>query len=194
MSKRIDFEDVVDELFVGDELDMVAVRAATARHPEHAGAIRAFAAEWLLVEDAEGRESEPDPEQMKRVASLGTSRMMDALWRLQNEDPFQRLTPQDRRRVAKEVGIDSRILLKFERSLIEPDTIPASFKSKLAVALHVPAGVIQARANAGPRWARSTRYKADETPTAVRESFTDAIQTSALDDDLKRYWLKEAEG
>lgn len=98
--------------------------------------------------------------------------------------------------IANTLQIDASVLGKLDLRLIDPATIPQRLINHLALVMERATGQIQAYLALPPTLAPAAMYKARRRPAVSsaielgRESFTDAVETSAMDDDLKQFWLE----
>jgi hypothetical protein len=98
------------------------------------------------------------------------------------------------RDLAARVGLSSDILVKIDRRVVRPETVPARLVRELAAALDCTAAALRAGlAGSGPVTAGAL-YHARQAPRVGQQSFADAVRTSvALPAADRARWLAAAE-
>src|SRR4051812_3664421 len=97
------------------------------------------------------------------------------------------------RTLAARVGLSSDILVKIDRRVVRPDTVPGALVRELAQALDCTAAAIRAGlAGSGPVTANAM-YHSRQAPQVGQQTFAEAVQTSvALAPDARARWLAAA--
>lgn len=107
-------------------------------------------------------------------------------------DPFADVPALRLRQIAKSCNIDTSILKKLCDRLIEAATIPRRLVTAIADELGKETSFLLRFFELPPRVAVSANYKSESTPVAQKkETFSDAVRSSNLDDTQKRAWLME---
>ncbi len=194
-----------DLLANGDPLDATILEATIHRYPQFTTELTEFAVEWVLQDQLpegnslEGNSLERETPEDSHLAD--TSAVPAALDRFRQQldardaasarrhappNPFESLSPAELLDVAATVGLDKILLAKLRDRRIVADTLPASLSQDLASALQVPAAVINAHLAAPASVPAGLSFKSTGHPEAgSKESFTDAVQRSSLDDEAK---------
>lgn len=162
------------------------------RYPEHTDAVAEFFANWAFQAELP-LITTVDQE---RLANRGVSHALNILHRLRTTPNI----PQDRPRLissARAIGISAAQL--EERALLDTSVL---LKLDLRRLTHVPRTCLDRLADAlgtvpdriaemisGTPLASGSRYKAKAKPVSQTQDFAEAIRTSALPDEAKRYWL-----
>lgn len=181
-------EDAVMALLASAEgPDPERLQALAARHPEHAPALAAFAAEWLLQErlPADPADRARDDTEAERRVAAAMDRLrqrLDARAAGDAVDPFAGHSAAALRGVAADLGLDLTLIAKLRDRKIVAATVPAALSAALARALAVPLEAMLAH-HAGPATVPAgSSFKAEEPPRAgAKERFADAVDRSCLD-------------
>lgn len=107
------------------------------------------------------------------------------------QNPFQELPFDEVGPLLDKLSINNVFFMKLRDRQIEPDTIPAAFIEEAAAELPVSVPVLSEHFNAPQDLvAAPQRYKADGKPRAdLRQTFSDAVQSSSLTDEQVRRLL-----
>lgn len=101
-------------------------------------------------------------------------------------------------RIAEAVGVPKDVLLKLERGLIDPESLPKKLVERLAEALGRSAGQVRSMAGVRRSGSRSVLFKASGVPTKKTgepESFEQALLSSSnLSDEQREDWFSEETG
>ncbi|GAB1078755.1 MAG: hypothetical protein SStaBPW_06400 [Shewanella algae] len=100
------------------------------------------------------------------------------------DNPLYRLSKQDFREVAAQLGINRLLLSQLRDNAILVATIPQKFLVLLAVQLHVSVEVLRRALDAPPTVASGQRFKASGKPSVGKKvSFEDALASSGLSEE-----------
>jgi len=178
--------------------------ATIARHPQHRDALIAYfaaAAADLGAEDDDQPAADAD-----RLVNRGVSRALNLMHArtaagtatpsVAPGPPAPRLSALAKRQgfttadLATRVGLDEMIVVKLDRRRIRPRTVPMAAYDRLGRALGIPAVEVIASATGPPIAASAARLMKARGPlTRNTESFREAVEKSAMADDLKAQWL-----
>src|SRR5690349_10492028 len=157
------------------------------RYPQHAATLIDLAQARALEEAA----AEPNPADVAAVVAIARRTLAAAL-------PAPVLTLSERasragltlRALAARVGLSSDILVKMDRRVVRPETVPGALVRELATALNSTAAVIRAGlAGSGPVTAGAL-YHARQAPQVGQQSFAEAVESSvALAPEARARWL-----
>ena len=183
------------------------------RYPQFAEDITDFAIELALdalrgEAAADAAEATVDPSNISPAVSRAMSRFHNRLHALHREsekvsveralpwksvgNPFAGLDRQKFRAFAKQIGANFVFVAKLRDRQIEPETMTAGFKRRVADELDVSFAAIDAHfsASGGSASASPQFYKSDEKPSHdQRQSFGDAVRNSGLTDEQQQYLL-----
>ena len=182
-----------DEKFV-DALDELYVEGILAASPEE------LEAELLAIgEDGDALVALADsaferalascaPEGCVAPGSIETAPSHEGLGRIGANDPFAARFEGGLRGVARSFGCNLNFLGRLKDRLIRAEDLSDGFRARLAEALGTGVDELGAFL-AGPATVpAAARFKADAKPEAVeKQSLADAIESSGLNDDQKRY-------
>lgn len=183
-----ELDDILFELAATERLDPEEVKATIERHPQFAREILEFAMDWVEA-DALRR-----PEISDRAADTPASLEADlaSFWAgevAQDADPFDGMERSQLRAVASDCEIDVTILMQLRRRLIEAATIPLTLVERLAEGLRTTPKLFLNFLE-GPPTAAAADYRSPGGAPRVGEkiSFSDAIESSPMDEALKARW------
>jgi hypothetical protein len=178
------------------EPSYVALVRWAERYPEHADAITEFFASWAVQAELPLITSVDQ----ERLANLGVSHALNILHRRRTAPSPSQSRPRlistaralgiSEDQLAERVLLDTSVLLKLDLRRLA--RVPRTCLEQLADALSTVPDQI-AEMTSGPPLASGARYKATHKPVPTMEDFADAIRTSSLPDEAKRYWLDIAE-
>lgn len=192
-------EEIFDAILLEEaEPTYAALTRWCERYPEHREALSEFFATWAVQAELP-QETTVDEE---RLANLAVSHALNILHRRDEAVKGTTKVSGDRLRLlataraagisegqlADRVELDFTVLEKLD--LRRLTGIPRACLERLASALHtIPDRVL--RMTAGPPLVGGgTRYKAKKKPVPATEDFVDAIRTSSLSEEAKRFWLE----
>ena len=183
-----ELDDILFELAATERLDPEEVKATVARHPQFAREILEFAMDWVEADALRG------PETSERVADTAAAFEADLnrFWvrePTEDADPFEGLAPSQLRAAASDSEIDVTILMQLRRRLIEAATIPLTLVESLAKGLRTSPKIFLSFLQ-GPPTAAAADYKSPGGAPRVGEkiSFSEAIESSPMDEALKARW------
>ena len=176
------------------------------RYPQFARELTDYAVEWVLDEAIAITEpAEVDASASSPIVSKAISHLYD---RIRERDagkelaarstgasarnPFQALSPQRKRAICTEIGLDMPLFAKFQNRLIEAGSVPRVFLGRFARELHETvegfSNYLMLPAMTNP----AGEYKAEGKPSvsAKKQSFDDAVRASSLDEKQKQELLK----
>lgn len=200
----IDLDDLLFDLQTeGVEPSHANLLAAIARHPQHRDALIAyFAAAGADLGPEDDDLPAPDAE---RLVNRGVSRALNLMHaRAASANAATADTARDGPRLsalarrqgfslaalATQVGLDETIVLKLDRRRIRPRTVPSAAYERLGLELRIPAAEVIASATGPPIATSAGRLMKAKGPLVRNtESFRQAVETSAMTDDLKAHWL-----
>ena len=183
------------------------------RYPQFAEELTDFAVELALdalrgEAAADAAEAAVDPSNVSPAVSRAMSRFHNRLHASRQEtgkvsveralpsgpviNPFEGFGRQEYRNFVKRIGVTSVLVSKLRDRQIQPETIPESFKRRVADELDVPLDAVVAHfaAPSGPASASPQFFKADDKPSHDRrQSFEDAVRNSGLTDEQQQYLL-----
>ena len=183
------------------------------RYPQFAEELTDFAIKLALdalqgEATADAAEAAVDPGNVSPAVSRAMSRFHNRLHASRQEtgkvsveralpsgpviNPFEGFGRQEYRNFVKRIGVTSVLVNKLRDRQIQPETIPESFKRRVADELDVPLDALVAHfaAPSGPASASPQFFKADDKPSHDRrQSFEDAVRNSGLTDEQQQYLL-----
>jgi hypothetical protein len=126
-----------------------------------------------------------------RKSSAAASKATGNAEKARAANPFGALDRTTFRAIAQELNASTVFVAKLRDRQIEPATMTPGFLKKLSDTLHTSVDLLMAYLNANPSVQISPQFfKAKEKPhVATRQSFQDAVRSSALDDEQQRYLL-----
>jgi hypothetical protein len=195
------FDDILDELMMSEpEPSYEALLRWSNRYPQFRVPLMDFFAEWGVQAELS---SETKVDKV-RLSNLGVSYALDLLHRrscakgqgaeagkvsrlgaLAQSADFSWDT------LAKATQLDAALLRKLDLRRIPK--LPFALFERIANVLQVTAADIQAMVVGSPLMAAGIQHKSLKKPTAVTESFSDAIRNSSMSEADKTFWLKIAE-
>jgi hypothetical protein len=176
------------------------------RYPQFARELTDYALEWLVdkameaVAPVEAVATAPSSPLVSRAISRLYDRIREkeagektvALAQARADSPFKGMPVLRKRAISKQLGIDMPLFAKFQNRLIDPDSVPSTFLSRLAKEvehtverllgyLRLPV-VVNAAAD----------FRAEGKPAVggAKERFEDAVRRSSLDEKQKQALLK----
>lgn len=184
-----ELDDILFELAATERLDPEGVKATIARHPQFAREILEFAIDWVEADALRG------PENSERAADTAAAALEADLARFwageaaEVINPFDGIEPSQLRAMASECEIDVTILMQLCRRLIEVATIPLTLVERLAEGLRTTPKLF-INFMEGPPTAAAADYKSPDGAPRVGEkiSFSEAIESSPMDEALKAKW------
>lgn len=172
------------------------------RYPEHADALTEFAVELTIEFGGESDDEDlPATDAVSEAAGRAISHLQNYTFELERRaqgsvsavtDPFSAMTREQFRAFASDLGVNTTFAMKLRDLLIDPQTVirRTRFCQAAADAAHVPLDVMFAHLQGASAISRSAFYKADGKPeAAARESFEQAVQSSALTEEQQRKLL-----
>jgi hypothetical protein len=173
------------------------------RYPEHADELTEFAVELAVEFGGESDEDEdlPVSQEVSPAVGKAISHLQNYTFELERKakastpsvtDPFGAMTREQFRAFASDLGVNTTFAMKLRDRSIDPQTIipRTRFCQAAADAAQVPMDVMVAHLQGAPAISRSAFYKADGKPEAApRESFEQAVQSSALSEEQQRQLL-----
>lgn len=172
------------------------VTAFADAHPQYSEDILAFAAEWLAIApEAEAEMDETGPAPEASPAVLAALERFHAAAPAPATDPFAALDLAALERLAADCRIDTGILRKIEKRLIDALTMPGKLLAWLAQGLGRDTATLLGFLSGQPV-AANADFLAPGGPKAAvgKISFADAVRASSLPDGDKDFWLREAGG
>jgi len=105
-------------------------------------------------------------------------------------NPFASLDRSQLRSLGQRLNANTVFVLKLRDRLIEADTIPASFRGRLAEELKAPVDIVAAHFSGRAEVAPHVHYKANQKPEAgKKQPFEEAVRNSGLSVEQQRYLL-----
>ena len=195
------FDDILDELIMSEpEPSYEALLRWANRYPEFREPLMEFFAEWGVQAELS---SEAKVDEV-RLSNLGVSYALDLLHRRSTAKGQS----AEARKVIRLLALAQSANFSWD-TLAEATRLDAAFLRKLdlrritkhpfalferiANVLQVAAADIQAMVVGPPLMAAGIQHKSLKKPTAVTESFSDAIRNSSMSEADKTFWLKIAE-
>lgn len=176
------------------------------RYPQFAHELTDYAVDWLLdeaiatAEPAEVAASGSSPIVSKAISHLyDRIRERDAGKELAARsreaparNPFQALSPQRKRAICAQIGVDMPLFAKFQNRLVEAGSVPRAFLGRFAHELQDTVEGFLSYLTLPPMTNPAGEYKAEGKPSASakKESFEDAVRASSLDEKQKQELLK----
>lgn len=191
-------DDILDAVLVEEsEPTYAALIRWSARYPEHGEALAEFFATWAVQAELP-QETAADEE---RLASLTVSHALNILHErdvaAKHEPKASSATPRliataraagvSEEQLADRIGLDVGIVQKLDLHRITD--IPRACFERLARVLMTASDRVREMTTGPALVAAGTRYKAKKRPFVTTEHFADAIRTSSLAEEAKRYWL-----
>lgn len=169
-----------------------AVRKLADRYPAHGKAILAFVAEWLASDGSDL----PDDMSVVGQTVSGHAELLERFWAARPEDasPFRR-PPKELKAIASRARIDTAILRKLLKGLVDTTTIPGKLVVLLAEASGAPKAQVWAHLTSPAlATALGTDYFAPSGRTAPgRSSFAEVVRNSSLSAEDRDFWLSGLE-
>ncbi|HUS14994.1 MAG TPA: hypothetical protein VM536_08270 [Chloroflexia bacterium] len=157
------------------------------RYPQHAAALLDLA----QARDLEAAAPQPSAAEVAAIATIARRTLATA-----QGTPVLTLSERARqaglslRELAGRVGISSDVLVKIDRCVVRPETVPAALLRELAALLDCTAAAVRAGlGGAGPVTA-GAYYHAAQAPQVSQQTFAEAVAASvALDPEARARWL-----
>lgn len=168
------------------------VRQLADRYPAHRAAILAFVAAWL---ESDGSDLTDDMPVVGQTVS-GHAELLERFWAAPRDDasPFRR-PPAELKAIASRARIDTAILRKLVKGLVDTTTIPGKLVVLLAEASEVAEAQVWAHLTS-PALASApgTDYFAPSGRTAPgQSSFAEVVRNSSLSAEDRDFWLSGLE-
>ena len=183
-----------------DTPDASSLERIIERFPDCAAELTDFAVEWaaqdLQPADFAGGD-EWDPDWYEASTESSPSPVEKAMDRLRQAldapaDPFAGLAAGDLRSLAARLGLDTTLLAKIRHRRLRPETVPKKLVEALATALGLGINAVDAHLQAPALVPAGANFKSDARPEAQgQQSFSDALESSSLDDEARRRWLDD---
>lgn len=177
--------DMLEDSATRDDVLRFAALHSDVRHE-----IMAFTAEWFGSEESDLGDDKPTG---SRTAS-GHHSILERFWagaETSNADPFDAM-PSDRiGQIAANCRIDTGILRKLSRRLIDVGTIPGQLIAWLAEELRISPSALYAHLGGAPVAAGVDFFAPNGSSAPGKVSFATAVTTSTLDLEQKRFWLPD---
>lgn len=177
------------------------------RYPQYAAEITDFAIEVAI--DAAGDdkiEADNAGTTVSPAVSRAMSRFQNRLFEVQHgkaagataasavasptENPFAALDRTAFRGLANRLDVSTLFVTKLRDRQIDPNTMTAGFRKRVANELSVPLDVIVAHFGARPEGQAPQFYKAEQKPTTVaQQSFEEAVRSSGLTEEQQRHLM-----
>ncbi len=174
------------------------------QHPQHRDALIAYFA--AAAADLGPEDDDQPARGAEHLVNRGVSRGLNLLHArtsgaAASPSTAARLSALARRQglttaaLAARAGLDEMIVVKLDRRRIRPRTVPMEAYDRLGGALGVPAAAVIASATGPPIAASAGRLMKAKGPLVRNtESFREAVEKSAMPDDVKAWWLGLAAG
>lgn len=164
------------------------------RHPQYAQQLLEFAVYFHSVGvDAETLEGPPDaalsPAAQWVISRIGEQHPAASAIAVEGLVKRGAKVGYSPKHLADAVGLTIELLGKLEARAIAVATIPSTLITRLADALKTAPDAVSAYLGGGPVQAGGFYY-ADQAPAQQQQSFSDAVQASALPPERKQEWIK----
>lgn len=161
-----------------------------ALNPAFRGDILAFVAEWVASEGSDLGDEDPTGERTARNHHL----ILERFWapvQSQASDPFDAMDFDDIDLIAANCRIDTGILRKLCRCLIDVGTIPGQLLVWLADELRSSPSALHAFLDGAPAVAGADYFAPQGRTAPGKVSFEAAVKSSTLDLSQKRFWFPD---
>jgi hypothetical protein len=161
-----------------------------ALHPVFRQDIFAFVAEWFASEGSDLGDEDPAGERTARDHYS----ILERFWapaKQQASDPFDAMNSDDIGRIAANCRIDTGILRKLCRCLIDVGTIPGQLIVWLADELRTSPASLHAFLDAAPAAAGVDFFAPQGRSVPGKVSFETAVRSSTLDLVQKSFWFPD---
>lgn len=161
-----------------------------ALHPDARMEILAFTAEWFAAEESDLDDEKPTG---NRTAT-GHHSILERFWAdgaVSELDPFDAMQADRIQQIASNCRIDTGILRKLSRRLVDPDTIPGQLVAWLSVELSTSPSALYAYLGGAPVAAGVDFFAPSGRAAAGKVSFATAVMNSTLKLVQKRFWLPD---
>ncbi len=160
------------------------------RYPEHAAALIDLAQAYALEQAAPA----PTPAEVAAVAAIARRTLAAA-----RPEPVLGLSARASRAgltlraLAARVGLGSDVLVKIDRRVVRPETVPGALVRELAAILDCTAAALRAGLQGAAPAAGAAMYHAKQTPAVGQQSFADAVAASMTTaPEARARWLQAA--
>lgn len=168
------------------------------RFPEHAGELTEFAIDLALDSAAESEDQRVEPSnETSPAVSKAISRFQNRLYAEKNAaasprpNPFASMKREELRAFAKNINANLPFVMKLRDRQIQPETITEGFRRRVGEELNVPIELLTAHFAELPGMHTGARFKSDKSPeVGARQSFEEAVRTSALSPEQREFLLK----
>lgn len=161
-----------------------------ALHPDSRMEIMRFTAEWFAAEESDLGDENPTG---NRTAT-GHHSILERFWAdaaVTEPDPFDAMPAGCIQQIAATCRIDTGILRKLSRRLVDAGTIPGRLIAWLSVELGTSPPALYAYLGGAPVAAGVDFFAPDGRAAAGKVSFATAVTNSTLDLAQKRFWLPD---
>lgn len=165
--------------------DLAELRQLADEHPEHKAEILAFVAAWLVADDDASDDDDEGPTQSREE-------VLERFWfnyAAPANDPFCSLDAHKLREVASRCRIDTGILRKLTLRMIDEGSIPGKLVSWLAEAVGSEPQQLYGYLCGTQAEVRADFFAPSGPRKTGKVEFAEAVRTSTLSPELKRYWL-----
>lgn len=175
--------------------DIADVRAFAAAHGGMKADILDYISEFMALPAAH---DEADSDTTTTAALSSSAReALARFWAAQPttpEDIFAGRNASDLQRIAAGCMIDMSILRKLARRLVEGGTVPGRLMTLLAEAIGRDAAAVYTHLMNETPVQSADRFAPSGLVHGGKVSFAEAVRTSSLDEERKRFWLDKAGG
>ncbi|QOF75530.1 hypothetical protein IG197_34755 (plasmid) [Aminobacter sp. SR38] len=196
MTKKLQSAEVLDDVLatlhemLEDDATREDVLRFAALNPAFRGDILAFVAEWVASEGSDLGDEDPTGERTAR----NHHSILERFWapvQSQASDPFDAMDSDDIDRIAANCRIDTGILRKLCRCLIDVGTIPGQLLVWLADELRSSPSALHAFLDGVPAAAGADYFAPQGRTAPGKVSFEAAVKSSTLDLSQKRFWFPD---
>lgn len=196
MTNQTQSDELIDDVLsiLHDMLEDGASRDDVLRfaalNPAFRNEILAFVAEWLASEGSDIGDEDTAGERTAR----NHHSILERFWAPAQQhvpDPFEAMDAESIDRIAANCRIDSSILRKLSRCLIDIGTIPGQLTVWLADELRTSPATLSAYLDSAPATAGAEYFAPNGLSAPGKLSFAAAVQSSTLDLAQKRFWFPD---
>ena len=198
MSKIRISQEAIDDIIeqVHEELEEGAsaarIRQIADEHPQARAEILSFAAEWF-ASDGDGVS---DDEQVVGDTPREHADLLDRYWNAVgpvDDNLVDGLDPDRLRDVAGRCRIDLDILRKLARGRIEPNSVPGILVGWLGHELSLPNAQVWTSLVSADSRMHADYFAPGGKRIGAKVTFAEAVRSSQLGDDDRRFWLDRLE-
>jgi hypothetical protein len=180
-------EDILIALMDKGDLIDDDIVAMVELHPEYRKDILLFYEDWLTADEGRDRPRH-DNDYVPDISHLWTTKDTDEI-----ANPFEHLSPAELKGIAQRCDLSLSLMSALEERAIQASTIPLLLVRKLAEEAKTTIRKLF-RFLDQDQMTLASDFRSDHAPVKRdKVSFSEAIASSSLSDDLKRHWRNLSE-